>query len=79
MPPKPPPPPPPPQPSPPPRAKAQRRMSAAQLAAKVHSVEQQKELFLYKYQDITRQELNEMLKVYLLYSHCVSFLSSIFC
>jgi hypothetical protein len=54
-------------------------MSAAQLAAKVHSVEQQKELFLYKYQDITRQELNEMLKVYLLYSHCVSFLSSIFC
>jgi len=52
-------------PPPPPRTKPpQRRMSTAQLAARLHTVDQQKELFLYKYQDVSRQEVNEMLKVY---------------
>jgi hypothetical protein len=60
------PPPPPPQPNSPhspPKPKAERRLSAAQLAAKLHTLDQQKELFLFKNQDISRPEVNEMLQV----------------
>lgn len=38
-------------------------MSAAQIAAKLQTVDEQRELFLWKYRDITRDEVNAMFKV----------------
>jgi len=53
---------PPPPPPPPPPPTRQRRLSTAQICARLHTVEQQKELFLYKNQDVSREEINDMLK-----------------
>jgi hypothetical protein len=39
-------------------------MSAvAQIAAKLHSVDEQRELFLWKYRDVKREDVNELMKV----------------
>lgn len=38
-------------------------MSTAQIAAKLQTVDEQRELFLWKYRDVTREEVNTMFKV----------------
>jgi hypothetical protein len=42
--------------------------AAQAIAAKITSLDEQRELFLWKYRDIPRTEVNEMLKVTLFFS-----------
>lgn len=39
------------------------KSTVAEVANKLKSVDEQRELFLWKYRDVSRKEVNEMLKV----------------
>jgi hypothetical protein len=44
------------------------KATVAEVANKLKSVDEQRELFLWKYRDVSRKEVNEMLKARILAS-----------
>ncbi len=38
--------------------------TVAEVASKLKSLDEQRELFLWKYRDVSRKEVNDMLKVW---------------